>query len=49
MTTTGPATAGLPGCQYAPHHHLSPPGTTASIPVRQVGRFTVIWQERREQ
>lgn len=75
----------LPGCQYAPNHHLSfaagthfclgaplarmhgevalrtlfthlpdlavlsPPGITASVPVRQVGRFTVIWQKRREQ
>jgi len=41
MTTTGPAIAGSAV--------LSPPGITASVPVRQVGRFTVIWQKRREQ
>jgi hypothetical protein len=44
MTTTGPATAGS-----ADLAGLSPPGIAASVPVRQVSRFTVSWQNRREQ
>jgi hypothetical protein len=44
MTTTGPATAGS-----ADRAGLSPPGIAASVPVRQVSRFTVSRQNRREQ
>jgi hypothetical protein len=44
MATTGPATAGS-----ADRAGLSPPGIAASVPVRQVSRFTVSWQNRREQ